>query len=243
MMPAPLDTRRGRTWRPGLRSLAPRRRSLVAAAKRPKDAPRVTAPQGAPPAASPARLPAADRAIVVALMRYVPDLIRWARRCGVSAGDAPDVAQEVALQAWRKWETSERAPEHRAPWLFAFVARAASRFHRRSRKAPLEIRDPGEMEHTPDETPLPDEPGDERARLASLEDLRAGTTPERWRVFFAHEVEGVAVAAVAKREGIPLGTAYNRLRLARRDMRADIGRRQAQRTGEEQRAAFRRGKP
>ncbi len=208
MMHAPLDPRRGRTWRAGVRSLAPRRRGFVAVAKRPEDAPRGTAPQGAPPAASPARLPEADRAIAIALMRYVPDLIRWARRCGVPAGDAPDVAQEVAIRAWRKWETSERAPERRAPWLFTFVARAASAFQRRSRKAPLDIREPREMERTPDASPLPDERSEERACVASLEELRAGTTPERWRVFLAYEVEGVAAAAIAKREAVPLGTVY-----------------------------------
>jgi RNA polymerase sigma-70 factor (ECF subfamily) len=157
-------------------------------------------------------------------MRYVPDLIRWARRCGVPAGDAPDVAQIAAVRAWRGWETSNKPPERRAPWLFVIVARVASLHRRRTAKRPLDFRDPGEMEHAPDEAPLADEGRDERAGLASLEQLRAGTTPERWRLFFGHEVEGVAVAALAKREGLRLSTAYNRLRLARRDLAATIAR-------------------
>lgn len=240
-MTPPVDTRRGRTWRAPLRPLAPRRRALVAAGRRSKASPEGSKSQGAPPAAPPARLPEADRAIVLAIMRYVPDLIRWARRCGVPAGDAPDVAQEVALRAWRRWETSERAPERRAPWLFTFVARAASAFHRRSPKATLEIRDPGEMESAPDASPLPDEPSEERERVASLEELRAGTTPERWRVFLAYEVEGVAATAIAKREAVSLGTVYMRLRLARRDVHAVVTRHRAKLTHAETSAAGRRG--
>jgi len=244
MMPPSPAPRRGRTWRPSRRPLAGPRRPIIAAGRvRPKvPPPGGSKPPETPPRPPSARLPEQDRAILLALMRYVPDLLRWARRCGVPAGDAPDVAQEVLLRAWHRWETSERAPEHRAGWLFTITVRVASAFHRRDRRAPLDLRDPAEMEHAPDASPLPDEPSEQRAGVASVEELRAGTTPERWRVFLAYEVEGVAATAIAKREGIPLGTAYNRLRLARRDVRAVVQRHRAKLAHAATSAAIRRGK-
>lgn len=166
------------------------------------------------------RSPEADRAIVLAIMRYAPNLIRWARRCGVSADDAPDVAQEVALRAWRKWETSETPPEQRAPWLFTITARAAARYLRTHATRPLELRDPGETEDAPDDAPLPGAALEARDLLRALE---GATAPEGWRTLVALAA-GQSAEEIAAADGVPLGTVYTRSRRARLDVAAALAR-------------------
>jgi len=165
----------------------------------------------APPGRSP------DRAIVLSIMRYAPNLIRWAQRCGVPADDAPDVAQEVALQAWRYWETSELEAERRAPWLFTITARTAARY-RATR--PLELRDPGEMEDAPDAAPLPGAALEARDLLRALE---RATAPEGWRALVALAA-GQSAEDIAAADGVPLGTVYARTRRARLDVAAELAR-------------------
>ena len=46
------------------------------------------------------------------------------------------------------------------------------------------------------------------------------TSPERWRTWLAFEVDGVPVAEIARQEGAPQATIYNRVRLAREDLAA-----------------------
>ncbi len=173
-------------------------------------------------------------------MRYVPDLLRWARRCGVPSRDAQDVAQVALMRAWLAWESCDKPAGERSGWLFVIVARVASD-HVRARRVSFELRDPSDLSDAPDDAPLPPETMEEQETIAILEELRTGTTPERWRVFWGYEIEGVTAAVLSKREAIPLGTIYNRLRVARRDIRAAIERRRAQRRGDEQRRALRRG--
>lgn len=163
------------------------------------------------------RSPEADRAIVLAIMRYAPNLIRWALRCGVPADDAPDVAQEVALQAWRHWETSELEAERRAPWLWVLVTQIAARY-RATR--PLEVRDPGEMEHAPDVAPLPDAALEARDLLRALQEA---TAPEGWRALVALAA-GQSAEDIAAADGVPLGTVYARTRRARLDVAAELAR-------------------
>ena len=62
---------------------------------------------------------------------------------------------------------------------------------------------------------------------AQLPGLCTATAPAFWRVFYAYSVLGFPVAIIAAHEGAPIPTVYNRLRLARRDLRAAILRRRA----------------
>lgn len=234
-MDATLSTLRRRTRRPTWRS--PRRLVLGAGRRSKLSPPGASAPPS--PAIEPSRAPEADRAIGLALMRYVPALLRWARRCGVAASDAPDVVQVVLLRAWRAWEQCTQPPHERAPWLFAITARAARDRARRRRTDP-EIHDPAEMVEIADTAALPGDAMEQRETAATLEALRAGTTPERWRVFVAYEIEGVTIAALSTREAAPIGTIYTRLRSARRDVCAVVQRHRAKLVHAEQAAARRR---
>lgn len=235
---------RGRTWRPrlrpdrGRRVLAPVRRSQA----------RGSRPQGTPPAppsppaesAPPASVPQVDRASALAIMRHYPAILRWVRRFGVPTRDAPDVAQAVVLAALPRWPTLPMLPgvseaTARSRWLFGVAAYHASDY----RRAPVRREEPTDPAKMPDstthETPETAIVAREDAAEMGLETLRTSTTPERWTVFCAHDVEGLKMSAIAAIEGAPAATLYNRLRLARRDLRAGISRHRAQRTHSESR--------
>ncbi len=65
------------------------------------------------------------------------------------------------------------------------------------------------------------------ARVSARETLRSlqrTTSPDRWRAWMAHEVDGVSVAEIARQEGRPRATIYNLLRLAREDFAAALAR-------------------
>ncbi len=58
----------------------------------------------------------------------------------------------------------------------------------------------------------------------TLRSLQRTTSPDRWRAWIAHEVDGVPVAEIARQEGRPRATIYNLLRLARQDFAAAMAR-------------------
>lgn len=61
------------------------------------------------------------------------------------------------------------------------------------------------------------------AAIETLALLRASTTPERWRAA-ASFARGVPIEEVARRAGLTVAGAYNRIRLARGDMRITLAR-------------------
>lgn len=213
-----LPSWRAQAWRSTSRA----RRRVAASDRRPKTS--LPGAGGPPrPTLATERSPEADREIGLALARYVPDLLRWARRCGVPPRDAPDVVQSVLVQAWRSWERCER-PEVRSAWLFRIVSRAAAQYWRHSARREV-IGETASLPEMTDEGPAPDRSLEQEDAIATLEEIGRRTTPERWRVFCAHEIDGVTAAVLSKREGVPLGTIFNWLRLARLDLRAAFVRR------------------
>ncbi len=135
------------------------------------------------------------------------------RRLGVSNVDLEDVTHDTFLQVFRAYERYEPSRPIK-PWLFGFAFRMASDHRRRSRRRAetstegLELVDPAGG------------PGEQlavRERLAlaqsALETLELG----RRAVFILHELDGVSIPEVAATLGIPVATAYSRLRLARAD--------------------------
>jgi RNA polymerase sigma-70 factor (ECF subfamily) len=135
------------------------------------------------------------------------------RRLGVPARDLPDVAHDVFLQIHRRRETYDPARPIR-PWLFAFSFRVAAQYRRLSRNR-HEL-----LEPPPDR---PDPEPDAGERLAREQDLElafqalASLELTRRAVFILHELDGCPIPEVATALGIPVNTAYSRLRLARGD--------------------------
>lgn len=235
MMPAPVGLHRGRTWRAERLARLWRRRKLSAAGPRSPGSPSTPRPDRS----AITRPLEAERRIGMALLGYARDLHRWALRCGVRAADAPDVAQIAAISAWRAWESCGLPVEQRAPWLFAIVVRAAWHYRRKALHR-IDLRDPLEMDQEPHPGALPGDALEVRESVATLEELAAGTTPERWRIFVAYEIEGVSPVVIAKREIVPIPTFYNSLRLARRDVRAVVRRHRAKLEHDDASAALRR---
>lgn len=142
------------------------------------------------------------------------------RRLGVQERDLEDVAHEVFLAIHKKLDDYDPARPLR-PWIFAFAYRFASDY----RKLARHRRERGDDDiEAVDATASVDERIDaERSRLLVLEALDALDLDKR-AVFVMHEIDGVAIPAVAASLGIPVNTAYSRLRLAREGFAAAVKR-------------------
>jgi len=135
----------------------------------------------------------------------------WAclRRLDVRSADLEDQAHEVFLKVQRHLADYDPTRPIR-PWLFAFVYRVASP-------------DAVDPERPAD---LRIQAAEERALLlAALDTLDL----ERRAVVILHEIDEVPVPAIAQALGIPVGTAYSRLRLGREDLAAALKRLRKQR--------------
>jgi RNA polymerase sigma-70 factor (ECF subfamily) len=130
-------------------------------------------------------------------------------RMGVSAADAEDLAQEVFLVMWRRREDWD-AERPLRPWLFGVALRVAHEHrHRMRREAPAGI-----VDQTDDRPYAEDQLASARARALVLQAI--AVLPEKQRaVLILHEIEGTPMREVAEALGVPLFTAYTRLRAAR----------------------------
>jgi DNA-directed RNA polymerase specialized sigma24 family protein len=205
----------------------------------PVEPPRATEPPGAPDE------PPLDLASFHSL------ILHWLAVLRVPRDDRQDAAQEVVLSALRYWPSlviwpgiSEAIGRRR--WLFAVTVHRASDYREHLRRGMARLMWPAIEGRIASEQPTAEElllrraEADEAAAVVDLEKLRAATSPERWTAFYAHDVEGLPMKAIAAAHGLPLGTVATHIRLAKEDLRAAIRRARAQRAGEEQRAAMRR---
>lgn len=141
------------------------------------------------------------------------------RRLGVRESDAEDVAHEIFLRVHDKLDQYDpsRPPK---PWLFSFVYRAASDYRKlaRHRIEVMEEQDgPSDGETAEQQLAKADD-----ARLVN--DALASLDFDRRTVLVAFEMDDVPMKAIAEATGVPLFTAYSRLRLAREDFREAIER-------------------
>lgn len=145
---------------------------------------------------------------------------RTLRRLGVRPADLDDRAHDVFVAVYRQRAAYDPSRALR-PWLFGFALRVASD-HRRSawsRRTVLDDAvDPADAR--PDAEAMLDA---ERDRALVLEALDA-LDLDRRAVLVLADIDGVAQGEVATTLGIPLGTVYSRLRLAREDFAAAVRR-------------------
>jgi RNA polymerase sigma-70 factor (ECF subfamily) len=151
-------------------------------------------------------------------------VMRSLRRLGVAPADLEDMAHEVFLAVHGQLDKFDTARPLR-PWLFAFVFRIASHYRRKDRREP---RSTEEIDFA-DDRDLADVTleKDEKKRLVL--DALGTIELERRAVFILHELDGTTCQEIAKTLGIPIGTVYSRLRLARDDFGSAARRLQAQR--------------
>lgn len=131
------------------------------------------------------------------------------RRLGVAAPDVPDVTQEVFVTVFRR-AASYDATRPLRPWLFAICLNLARRQRARA--------------HVRREVPDLAAPDLDGSFVESLEhrDLRRRLhhaldtlDDDQREVIVAHDLEGLAMPAIAEIIDAPLATLYSRLRLGR----------------------------
>jgi RNA polymerase sigma-70 factor (ECF subfamily) len=142
------------------------------------------------------------------------------RRLGVRDGDLEDVTHDVFLAVSGKLRDFDARRPLR-PWLFGFAYRRASDYRRLARNRFEVFESAGEASD-----PSPDPLARAIAReglgtaQAALEALELG----RRAVFILHDLDGVPMPDIALELGIPVNTAYSRLRLARAELAAAVRR-------------------
>jgi RNA polymerase sigma-70 factor (ECF subfamily) len=138
------------------------------------------------------------------------------RRLRVPDSDVEDLAHEVFLIMYRRWEAYDRSCPLR-PWLFGIAFRVAATHRRRGRR---EMTQP-----SPEVVDL--SPGADHAVaarqarsivLAALEHVPLA----RRAVFVMHYLDDAPMREVAAALSIPLFTAYSRLRKARKEFEAAV---------------------
>lgn len=153
----------------------------------------------------------------------------WAtvRRLGVPSSDAEDVCHDVFVQVYGKISSYDptRPPK---PWLFGFAFRVATDYKKRAyhtrEVARADVDGPSDRpsaEHLLEEK-------DTRALVASA---LSAVDLDRRAVLIAHEMDEIPMKEIAESLGIPVNTAYSRLRVAREEF-AEAVRRLRSRRGE-----------
>ena len=165
------------------------------------------------------------------------------RRAGVPGRDVADVVQDLLIALLPKWgERADWPPGKRASYVAGAARRVARRFIARAARrgevlvSARAMRDlleraarDAEERSTPEDLLLSQDLWSERGPDARLAFLEASMAPAFWRVYHAHVLLGIPATVIARTEQAPLGTIYNRLRLARRYLHAAIARDRAAR--------------
>jgi DNA-directed RNA polymerase specialized sigma24 family protein len=195
-------------------------------------------PEG--PARAPCRVSDADRAARV-LDAQRPLVGGELRRGSVPERDVPDLVQTVLLHVMPWWMARWLAPEpHAEGELAAYLrvaARRAARHYCESRnRCPELLESEAEQRFAmdePDPAPTPEEALQaaqkkrQRADFLNPQSLSKILGRPLWHIFLEYAVLGNPVKWIADRNQVPVPTIYNRIRIARDLLRAEVRRRRA----------------
>ena len=131
------------------------------------------------------------------------------RRLGVRPDDLKDQSQEVFLRVHRLLSEYDTSRPMR-PWLFAIAYRVAARYRTEHAKHP--VMEPVDLV---DDAPGPDEDLETKQSQALVLEALQAIELSRRAVFILAELEERPVPEIAETLGMPLNTAYSRLRVAR----------------------------
>lgn len=141
-------------------------------------------------------------------------------RLGVRPADVEDRCHEVFLTVHRKLADYDEARPVR-PWLFGIAYRVASHYRRAAmRRREILGVDPA----LEDPARAPDEEAAAREERSILLEALEALDIERRAVIVMHDWDGEPIPEVARALGIPLNTAYSRLRMAREDLAVAVKR-------------------
>jgi len=153
-----------------------------------------------------------------AYQRELDYLIGSLRRLGASYPDIEDMLHEVFLVMLARWNDYDTARPLR-PWLFGIAFRVVAAFRR---KGAREV--PSDSHDAEDQRRLPDDDLAASQNRALLLAALARVPLERRAVLIMHEVDETPMRDIAHHLSIPLFTAYSRLRKARKELEAALGR-------------------
>lgn len=145
---------------------------------------------------------------------------RTLQRFGVRARDLEDLTHDVFV-VFHARRTDYDPSRPLRPWLMGIAFRIASDYRRRAGHRNELLQEPDDPA---DSKPSPEQ-ATERARARRL--LREAfehVEAERLAVLLLHDIDEIAMPQIAEAQGIPLNTAYSRLRLARRDLAQAVAR-------------------
>jgi RNA polymerase sigma-70 factor, ECF subfamily len=153
-----------------------------------------------------------------------------ARRLGIQPSGMDDLIQEVFLVIHSKLHTVEKRESLRS-WIYSVVRRTASN-HRRAVRAHADASSgpPGNGEALSRE-PTPLENTERNAGFQLLMSLLDQLEGPKREIFALVDVEDLSVPEAAEALGIPLNTAYSRLRVARQNFEAALARHEARTKG------------
>lgn len=155
------------------------------------------------------------RALFDAHEAYV---VRSLRRLGLPERDVEDLAHDVFLAVYQNLAKLDPNRPVR-PWLFAFCFRFAANYRRGRGRV-----EPSEMEEVAAEQPDAEELVLREQRRTLVLHALETIALDRRGVFILHMIDGVPVPEVAEALGVPLGTAYTRLRAAKTDFERAVSR-------------------
>jgi RNA polymerase sigma-70 factor (ECF subfamily) len=137
------------------------------------------------------------------------------RRLGVAPRDLEDVTHDVFVEVFRNLVRYDTARPLR-PWLFAFAFRFASDYRRLARHRVEVYEEPAAASADP---PADDVVAARELRAVIMKALDSVELMRRG-VFILHEIDALPMAEIAQALGIPVNTAYSRLRVAREEFTA-----------------------
>ena len=153
-----------------------------------------------------------------------------ARRLGIEPSGMDDLIQEVFIAIHTKLHTLEN-PDALRSWIYGVVRRTASN-HRRAKRARGEMRsDTTGFADTASLQPTPLEQTERSAEVQLLMNLLSELDEPKREIFALVEIEEFSVPDAADALGIPLNTAYSRLRAARLAFEAALARHEARNKG------------
>jgi len=149
--------------------------------------------------------------------RHRNDVARLVYRMLGARSDLEDVIQEVFFQVFRSLKDF-RGQSKFSTWLHRVTVNVVLMHRRAARSRPVYAEEAAPDLTADDDSVLPDEDADRRARVRAFSRLLGRLADKKRIVFILHELEGVPPAEIAKIVGCPVLTVRTRLFYARREL-------------------------
>jgi RNA polymerase sigma-70 factor (ECF subfamily) len=153
-----------------------------------------------------------------------------ARSLGIEPSGMDDIVQDVFIAIHARLHTLEN-PEALRSWIYGIVRRTASN-HRRARRArPDTTSEVPEYAQSVAQDPTPLEHTERNAGRQLLMSLLNELDEPKREIFALVDIHELSVPEAAEALGIPLNTAYSRLRVARQSFEMALARYEARSKG------------